>query len=81
MWGGAATENYELWSTLYPGWLEGQHMLLDNVRDGDVVQLNPPTAGQTSYVFVYSLSDRGGRSELQLWPGGGFGCATVVSEA
>ena len=53
-------------------------MLLDNVRDGDVVQLKAPTAGQTSYVFVYSLSDQEGRRELQLWPGGGVGRATVV---
>ena len=32
-------------------------MLLDDVRVGDVVELNTPAAGQTSYVFVYEIAE------------------------
>ena len=57
MWDEAATEN---------DWVEVPHrqhhrlkvphMLLDDVRVGDVVELNTPTAGQTFfYVFVYEI--------------------------
>ena len=32
-------------------------MLLDDVRVGDVVELNTPTAGQTFHVFVYEIAE------------------------
>ena len=51
MWGGAATENYGRYNLL-----EVPHMLLDDVRVGDVVELNTPTAGQTFHVFVYEVA-------------------------
>ena len=37
--------------------LEVPHMLLDDVRVGDVVELNTPTAGQTFHVFVYEIAE------------------------
>ena len=57
MWGGAATEND--WVGVHHRQhqrLEVPHMLLDDVRVGDVVELNTPTAGQTFYVFVYEIA-------------------------
>ena len=36
---------------------EVPHMLLDDVRVGDVVELNTPTAGQTFHVFVYEIAE------------------------
>ena len=50
MWDEAATEN----CGQYNG-LEVPHTLLDDVRVGDVVELNTPLAGQTFQVFVYAL--------------------------
>ena len=52
MWDEAATENYGQYNRL-----EVPHMLLDDVRVGDVVELNTPTAGQTFYVFVYEIAE------------------------
>ena len=52
MWDEAATENYGQYNRL-----EVPHMLLDDVRVGDVVELNTPTAGQTFHVFVYEIAE------------------------
>ena len=52
LWDEAATENYGQYNRL-----EVQHMLLDDVRVGDVVELNTPTAGQTFHVFVYEIAE------------------------
>ena len=70
MWDEAATENYGQYNRL-----EVPHMLLDDVRVGDVVELNTPTAGQTFHVFVYEIAEDecGGRGALPLWPDGGLG--------
>ena len=55
MWDEAATENCCQYNRLNR--LEVPHMLLDDVRVGDVVELNTPTAGQTSHVFVYEIAE------------------------
>ena len=60
MWDEAATENYGQYNRL-----EVPHMLLDDVRVGDVVEL---TAGQ----LRLCLRDRGGRGALPLRPDGGL---------
>ena len=52
MWDEAATENRGQYNRL-----EVPHMLLDDVRVGDVVELNTPTAGQTFHVFVYEIAE------------------------
>ena len=52
MWDEAAIENYGQYNRL-----EVPHMLLDDVRVGDVVELNTPTAGQTFHVFVYEIAE------------------------
>ena len=38
-----------------PIWVKNMH--LDDVRVGDVVELNTPTAGQTFHVFVYEIAE------------------------
>ena len=55
MWDEAATENCGQYNRLNR--LEVPHMLLDDVRVGDVVELNTPTAGQTFHVFVYEIAE------------------------
>ena len=55
MWDEAATENCGQYNRLNR--LEVPHMLLDDVRIGDVVELNTPTAGQTFHVFVYEIAE------------------------
>ena len=52
MWDEAATENYGQHNQL-----EVPHMLLGDVRVGDVAELNTPTAGQTFHVFVYEIAE------------------------
>ena len=52
MWDEAATENCGQYNRL-----EVPHILLDDVRVGDVVELNTPTAGQTFHVFVYEIAE------------------------
>ena len=58
MWDEAATENdrVEVPHRQHHR-LEVPHMLLNDVRVGDVVELNTPTAGQTFYVFVYEIAE------------------------
>ena len=48
MWDEAATENDRV---------EVPHMLLNDVRVGDVVELNTPTAELTFHVFVYEIAE------------------------
>ena len=51
MWDEAATQNYGQHNRL-----EVSHMLLNDVRVGNVVELNTPTVGQTFYVFAYEIA-------------------------